>query len=165
MNNLFTMSDDEILAAAQEITAIRHQETIAAMATETARLYKLYASKRDQEPHNLGKPKALTREEALLLVALERNRYDVNVESPNGGIWSGSAFCRYGVRSGTFVMRAQSRRDVLLGLWASVSEQDGKGGVLLTEEHLRGSLVQAHIRDLWQEVRRQEAEGDTEDDD
>lgn len=165
MTNLFSMTEDEILGAASEITSRRIQDAINRNSAETTRLFKLYASKRNDNPHNVGKPKKLTEIEALLLVALERNKYEVEAEQPNKTKWSGTAFCRFNARGATLSMRAESRQDLLLGLWACVSDQGGGtgAGAKLTEAHLQGSIVQRDIRELNSELRRQELEPDEDD--
>lgn len=156
MDSLFTMADDDILRAAAQIVATRQHETKKARAAETQRLFKTYAAGRLKTPHPFGKPQALTQEEALLLFALEHNRYVVEVEAGSNGRWSGSAFCQYNVREGAISMRAESRHDLLLSLWASVSDQEGDS-IAILEDHLKGTLVQAQLRQLWKEVKEQES--------
>ena len=153
------MTDEEILGAASVILATRQKEAAAVTAAEIQRLYKQYANKRGAAPHDLGKPQKLAPEEALLLFALERNKYVVEAECPNKretGRWHGSALCKYNVRAGAITMRADSRHDALLSLWATVSDQEGTDRIVLTEEHLQGALVQRHLRELHQELKAQE---------
>jgi len=47
-------------------------------------------------------------------------------------------------------MMATSRLELLWALWATASDQDGET-VSLTEEHLRGSVVQGDLRMLTPE--------------
>jgi len=108
------------------------------------RLYAQYARKRAREPHHLGKPKRLLTEEALLLVALERNRYQVEAECPNHNRWHGDASCPDHRRESVIITMAVSRLELLWSLWASVSDQPEET-VTLTEQHLRGGVVR---RDL-----------------
>lgn len=115
-----------------------------------ADLFRRYAAKRAKEPHTLGAPRALSKVEALLLVALERNGYRVEVEKGQSR-WHGDALCRMNVQDGATVHSAQSREDALWALWASVSGQDG-GAVSLAEEHLTGSVRRANIRKFLKKV-------------
>ena len=131
------MTDAEILARAAVILA-EHEE---ARSAEAKRLYTKYARKRAGEPHDLGKLKKLLQGEALLLFALERNLYKVEAECPNGNRWHGDATCIHQARGSAIAMMAASRLELLWALWATVSDQDGNT-VILTEEHLRGSIVQ-----------------------
>lgn len=135
------MSDDEVLARAAAILTERKE----AQQAEGRRLYRQYARKRAGEPHQLGKPKKLLPKEALLLVALERNRYNVEAECPNGNRWHGDATCTHHVRGSAIATMAASRLELLWALWTSVSSQDGDT-VQLTEEHLRGSVIRRDIK-------------------
>lgn len=160
------LSDDEILAAAATVAARRAATTRAHL----DRLFRTYARGRAQAPHALGRP-ALLPDEALLLTALERNRYDVEAE-PAGGRWNGEASCRHHVRDTVMLLRADTRLDLLWGLWAAVSdparhEDNGEASgdapsthvPTLTEEHFAGSVVQADIRVLNRAVRTQAIAG------
>lgn len=159
VGDLFTMTEDEILRAASQIITTRQQDREKAKAAEIHRLFKDYVSGRPAAPHNLGKPQKLTEEEAILLFAMERNKYTVEADCPNekcGGRWHGSAWCKYNAREGAVSMLAASRHDLLLSLWASVSGQDGDTDVLLTDRHMQGSLVRQQIRALWKEAEEQD---------
>jgi hypothetical protein len=159
--NLFGLSDEEILRAAGEVLQTRWQEAQALRISETRRLYRQYVAKQPARPHGLGKPVKLSQGEALLLFALERNKYEVEGHCSNGSRWHGSAHCKHHIRESAMCLMAQSRQDMLLGLWASVSEQESCENIVLLEEHLQGSVVQKHIRDLHKELRRQEREPDS----
>ncbi len=134
------MNDREVLARAGAVVSARKE----AREAEVKRLYAQYARKRAGEPHNLGKPKRLLAEEALLLVALERHRYQIEAECPNHNRWHGDASCLHHRRESVIITMAASRLELLWSLWASVSEQR-KETVTLTEQHLHGSVVR---RDL-----------------
>ena len=134
------MSDDEILARAAAILAEREE----ARSAELRRLYTKYARKRASQVHHLGKPKKLLSDEALLLVALERNRYEVEAECPNGNRWHGDATCTHQARGSAIATMVASRLELLWALWATVSDQDGDT-VSLTEAHLCGSVVQSDL--------------------
>jgi len=157
------MDDDEILMRAAEILTQRKRASEEIRAAEVKRLFKRYAQHRAQEDHHLGKPKKLLPLEALLLVALERNKYVVCIEKGESR-WHGDAECKFHLRGTAMALSADSRLDLLWALWASVSDQvidDGHGSVtiiptvLLEEEHFRGSIVQRDIRALNREVRAQ----------
>jgi hypothetical protein len=137
------LTDPEILARAAVILAEREK----ARSAELRRLYYKYARKRAGEPHQLGKPKKLLPDEALLLVALERSRYGVEAGCPNGNRWHGDATCTHHVRGSAIAMMAASRLELLWALWATVSDQDGDT-VSLTEAHLRGSIVYHDLKAL-----------------
>ncbi len=125
------MSDADTLERAATILRGREE----ARQAEVRRLYQLYARKRACEPHQLGKPRKLSHDEALLLVALERRDYDVEAECPNHNRWHGDATCRRHTRGSAIVVMAASRLDLLWALWASVSRQD-QDAVTLIEAHL-----------------------------
>lgn len=125
------MSDADTLARAATILRGREE----ARKAEVRRLYRLYARKRACEPHQLGKPRKLSHDEALLLVALEQHGYDAYAECPNHNRWHGDATCKRHTRGSAVVVMAASRLDLLWALWASVSHQD-RDAVTLTEAHL-----------------------------
>jgi hypothetical protein len=163
MNTLFDMTDDQVLVEAARIVSERRGQAQRFQAQEVQRLYKKYATHRtrlnpapktesDPPEDKLGKPLRLEPMEALLLVALERNKFIV--EAHEGGRWFGSAHCKYNLRGGA-MGSGTSRLDLLMGLWQIASDQEG-GAVTLTEEHLNGSVVQAHLRQLNAEVRAQD---------
>jgi hypothetical protein len=154
--DLFTQTDDEVLEAATEILRSRAIRQHDLRRAETRRLHGLYVPKEHDAEHNLGIPKKLSEEEALLWQALHRNRYIVHGERVAGGTWNGDAFCRYNIREGAICIRAASRHDLLLALWASVSDQTADS-IVLTEQHLQGALVKQHIRQLHREIRKEEA--------
>lgn len=126
------MNEAEVLARAATILGARQEQREA----EATQLYRLYAYKRAGEPHCLGKPKKLSRTEALLLVALERNDFTAYAACPNHNRWHGDATCSRHTRDCAIVVMADSRLNLLWALWASVSGQDG-ATVTLTEAHLR----------------------------
>lgn len=152
MSTLFSMSDDQIVAEAARITAERKEQADRHQAEEINRLYRKYATGRDKSPHGLGKPQRLEPMEALLLVALERNKFVV--EAHLGGRWFGDAYCKHNLRAGAMAS-GTSRLDLLMGLWQIASGQTDDA-VMLTEEHLNGSVVQADLRALHAEVREQD---------
>ena len=125
------MSDADTLERAATILR-GHEE---ARQAEVRRLYRLYARKRACEPHQLGKPRKLSHDEALLLVALEQHGYDVEAECPNHNRWHGDATCKRHTRGSAIVVMAASRLDLLWALWASISHQD-QAAATLTEAHL-----------------------------
>ena len=158
------MNDDEILSKAAAILNTRRAEHQQAKETETKRLFDSYGGRRLQQPHDLGSPRKLLPEEALLLVALERNKYVVKTEKGQSR-WHGDAECRFHLRGTALSLQAETRLDLLWELWATVSDQVSpheKGGLLmnaevtLTEAHLQGSVVQRDLRQLQREVRLQE---------
>jgi len=150
------MDDHATLLRAGEILARRERER----EERVQQLFRTYARQRAKEPHSLGKPKVLHPEEALLLVALERNKYVVEAQQGDSRRWNGDAECRFHVRASVISLGAPSRLDLLRGLWASVSGQEGAdqdgSTVTLTEAHLQGSVVQADLRRLNRELREQE---------
>lgn len=99
------MSDAEILARAGAILSARKE----AQEAEVKRLYAQYARKRAGEPHQLGKPKTLTPNEAVLLVALEGRGYEVEADSPNGNRWHGDASCVNHRRESVILTMAATR--------------------------------------------------------
>jgi hypothetical protein len=145
------VNNAEILAQAQHILARREEE----QAAELRRLYKKYATQRRSHPHDLGKPKNLTPEEALLLVALERSKFVVSGDCPNNNRWHGDASCQYHARDTAIVMMAASRLELLWGLWRTVSDQNGDT-LTLTEEHLQGSIFRRDIQELECELKAEE---------
>lgn len=157
MKTLFDLTDDQVLAEAARIVTERRALASRNQAEEVKRLYKKYAVGRDKQPHELEKPQRLEPMEAILLVALERNKFVV--ECHTGGhkgalpTWWGTAHCKHNVRAGAIVS-GSSRLDALQGLWQEVSHQEGM--ILLTEEHLNGSIVQADLRQLRQELKEQD---------
>lgn len=162
MSTLFDLSDDQIVAEAARIMADRRDAAIKANQAETQRLFNCYAKhiqntpeseEKPRGPFIFGSPKALTQEEALLIAALERNKYRICMHEGESHWW-GDAVCEHGVQDGA-ICAANSRRDLLLSLWAGVSGQT-EGDIKLTEEHLNGSVVQAHLRVLNAEVRKQD---------
>lgn len=149
------MTDDEVIRLAGEIVQKRTQEALELMQAETNRLHRKFIGSR-KLAHDLGSPKPLTQHESLLLFALERNKYIVEGDSPNGARWNGSASCKHNARETVISMGCASRHDLLIALWAGVSGQDNCDAVQLTEQHLEGSLVQSDIRALWDVVRQEQ---------
>ena len=125
------MSDADTLERAATILRGREE----ARKAEVRWLYQLYARKRACEPHQLGKPRKLSHDEVLLLVALEQHGYDAYAECPNHNRWHGDATCKRHTRGSAVVVMAASRLDLLWVLWVSVSHQD-QDAVTLTEAHL-----------------------------
>ena len=149
------MTDDDIVHAARAILLKRDVERQEAIAATRARLYKCYARSRSAQPHCLGKPTKLSQEEALVLTAIERNKFEVEAQqNSDTDRWAGDAECKHHARAGALCMGARSRIELLWGLWGSVSTQGDD--VTLTEDHLQGSIVQRDLRDLTRELREQE---------
>ena len=147
--------EDALILKAGALVKERQAEAQAKADTEVKRLYLTYAVPRLKREHRLGKPKILSVREALLLVALEINGYDVEGECPNGTSWHGDATCRYGTRGSIIKTLSQNREDLLVSLWVAASGQHGgefgNESVTLTEQHLKGSVRRADIRALRSE--------------
>lgn len=158
------MNDDEILSRATAILSTRRAEHQQAREAETKRLYDSYGQRRQQEPHDLGSPRKLLPEEALLLVALERTKYIIHTEKDRSR-WHGNARCRFNLRGTALSLQTDSRLELLWELWAAVSDQvsfhRGEGlqtnaVVTLTEAHLQGSVVRRDLRRLDRELKAQD---------
>lgn len=143
------LSDNEILERAASILKDRQTEAT----EELRRLHKTYGRAPLTLEHQLGKPKKLSMVEALLVAALDRTRYRVSAECPNNNRWHGDAECKYHARSSVIVMMMPSRLELLWALWQGVSDQTEKD-VTLTEDHLRGSILHRHLRELTKELKR-----------
>lgn len=147
------LGDDVILARAHQILARRVRHADEDARAERGRLLREYAAWLRPERHTLGKEK-LTDHEALLLMALERSKYVVHADRGQT-TWNGDATCKFGLRDTVIVMLAGSRAELLAALWSAVSGQ-GEGGALVTEDHLRGSVVAADLQTLRAELHVQE---------
>ena len=145
--------EDALLVSAGAVAQRTSEQRQSEQASEK-RLFKLYAQPRLDHPHALGKPN-LSQVEALLLVALERNGFEVETEKGENA-WSGDATCRYGVQTGAVVCLVHERLDLLWALWAAVSDQQDP--VTLTEEHLKGCVRRKNIRALQAELRAQKGQ-------
>lgn len=141
------LSDEEILERAANILKSKEQQQL----EEVQRLYRKYGRTEQTQNHNLGKPKKLSMVEALLVAALCCTRYVVSAECPNGNRWHGDAECSYGVRSMVIATMQHSRLELLWERWRSVSDQPLER-VVLTEDHLQGSIYHEHLNGLRKEL-------------
>lgn len=146
-----TLSDDQILERAAQIAKERLEASRNEAQAETRRLYRQYGRRPLKLEHDLGKPKKLGLVETLLVAALDRTRYKITAECPNGNRWHGDAECASGVRGMVIAMMHASRLELLWELWRSVSNQPVER-VTLTEDHLQGSVYHKHLRELGKEL-------------
>lgn len=146
-----TLSDDQILARAAQITRARLEARQQQDQVKLKRLYKAYGRKPTRLEHRLGRPKKLSMVEAVLVAALDRTRYLVTAECPNNNRWHGDAECAYHTRDRVIVMMMPSRLELLWELWGSVSDQP-KEHVTPTEARLQGSSYHQHLKQLSKEL-------------